>query len=317
MHIPENYLSPSTCTVLLSASLPFLYHAVKKVEKELTVDKWPMLGVGAALSFLFMMLNIPVPGGTTAHAVGGTLLAILLGPWAAILAMTTTLIIQAVLFGDGGILAIGANILNMAVALPITGYFTFQALKRWMPGYIAAGIAGYVGINVAAFLTAVEFGIQPMLFHDAQGLALYSPYPLRIAIPAMMIPHLTIAGLAEGLVTAIVYKLVYGGDMVGMRQKMAYGLMAFLIVVCPLGLLAEGDAWGEWATEDIAQIAETGTPLGYTPAGMLHGFSWESPIPDYAFPGLPDATGYIASALIGVALCMITFKIFKSFQVKH
>lgn len=317
MHIPENYLSPSTCTVLLSASLPFLYHAVKKVEKELTVDKWPMLGVGAALSFLFMMLNIPVPGGTTAHAVGGTLLAILLGPWAAILAMTTTLIIQAVLFGDGGILAIGANILNMAVALPITGYFTFQALKRWMPGYIAAGIAGYVGINVAAFLTAVEFGIQPMLFHDAQGLALYSPYPLSIAIPAMMIPHLTIAGLAEGLVTAIVYKLVYGGDMVGMRQKMAYGLMAFLIVVCPLGLLAEGDAWGEWATEDIAQIAETGTPLGYTPAGMLHGFSWESPIPDYAFPGLPDATGYIASALIGVALCMITFKIFKSFQVKH
>lgn len=317
MHIPENYLSPSTCTVLLSASLPFLYHAVKKVEKELTVDKWPMLGVGAALSFLFMMLNIPVPGGTTAHAVGGTLLAILLGPWAAILAMTTTLIIQAVLFGDGGILAIGANILNMAVALPIIGYFTFQALKRWMPGYIAAGIAGYVGINVAAFLTAVEFGIQPMLFHDAQGLALYSPYPLSIAIPAMMIPHLTIAGLAEGLVTAIVYKLVYGGDMVGMRQKMAYGLMAFLIVVCPLGLLAEGDAWGEWATEDIAQIAETGTPLGYTPAGMLHGFSWESPIPDYAFPGLPDATGYIASALIGVALCMITFKIFKSFQVKH
>ena len=155
-----------------------------------------MLGVGAALSFLLMMFNVPVPGGTSAHAVGGTLIAVLLGPEAAVLAVTAALVIQALFFGDGGLLALGANIFNMAVLLPSVGYGAFRFLRQHMPDPLAVGIGAYLGINAAAFMAALEFGIQPALFHDAAGQALYCPYPLGVSIPAMMIPHLTIAGLA-------------------------------------------------------------------------------------------------------------------------
>ena len=114
MHIPENYLSPSTCAVMAAAMLPVWALAIDKVKKEIPREKLPLLGIGAALSFLGMMFNVPLPGGTTGHAVGGTLLAILFGPWAACLTVSIALFIQALFFGDGGLLAFGANAFNMA-----------------------------------------------------------------------------------------------------------------------------------------------------------------------------------------------------------
>ena len=116
MHIPENYLSPSTCAVMAVAALPVVYTCAKRIKHRVPPERVPLLGVGAALSFLLMMFNVPVPGGTSAHAVGGTLIAVLLGPEAAVLAVTAALVIQALFFGDGGLLALGANIFNMAVA---------------------------------------------------------------------------------------------------------------------------------------------------------------------------------------------------------
>ena len=104
MHIPDNYLSPSTCVVMAGAMTPVLVHSVKKVKKEIPKEKIPLLGIGAAFSFLLMMFNVPLPGGTTGHAVGGTLIALLLGPEAACISVTIALFIQALLFGDGGIL---------------------------------------------------------------------------------------------------------------------------------------------------------------------------------------------------------------------
>lgn len=125
-----------------------------------------------------MMFNIPLPGGTTGHAVGGTLIAILFGPYAACLAVSVALLIQALFFGDGGILAFGANCFNMAFVLPFAGYFIYHGLKKVISSdTVAAGIGAYVGINAAAFCAAVEFGIQPLLFTDAAGQALYCPYP--------------------------------------------------------------------------------------------------------------------------------------------
>ncbi len=318
MHIPENYLSPETCAVLAVAAIPALYVCAKRVKEKVSQDQLPLVGVGAAVSFLLMMLNIPVPGGTSAHAVGGTLLAVLLGPEAAVLAVSAALLIQAVFFGDGGILALGANIFNISIMLPICGYGTFKLLEQWMPNTVAAAIGGYVGINVAAFLTAVEFGIQPMLFHDINGLALYSPYPLSISIPAMMIAHLTIAGLAETIFTGAIYSFVRTIDTgkqaeaISLNKKALYGLIAFLIVICPLGLITEVPAWGEWGSEEIAEVVHNGTVLGYTPVGMVNGFEWTSPITDYEFPGLPEVTGYIVSAIIGVALLVIIFKLASS-----
>ena len=115
MQIPDNYLSPSTCAVMGAVMIPIWARSIKKVKKEVTKKKMPLMGIGASLSFLTMMFNVPLPGGTTGHAVGGTLLAILLGPESACISITIALLIQALLFGDGGVLAFGANCFNMAL----------------------------------------------------------------------------------------------------------------------------------------------------------------------------------------------------------
>lgn len=311
MHIPENYLSPETCAVMAVLAAPVVIVCAKRIKSKLSSQELPLLGVGAAVSFLLMMFNIPVPGGTSAHAVGGTLLAALLGPEAAVLSVASALLIQAVFFGDGGILALGANIFNMAVLMPLVGYGLYSLLKKALPNVVALAIGAYAGINAAAFMAAIEFGIQPMLFHDPAGLALYAPYPLSIAIPAMMIPHLTIAGLAEVIFTVGIYSFVHGKDTgtISIKNKVLYGIMGLLVVLCPLGLLTEATAWGEWGTDEIVDVAEGGSALGYVPQGMEQGFSWESPLADYAFPGMPDVTGYILSAVIGIALLVIVYRV--------
>ena len=167
--------------------------------------------MGAAFSFVIMMFNVPIPGGSTGHAVGGVLVAILLGPWAACIAITVALVVQALLFGDGGITAIGANCFNMAFVLPFTGYYLYKILSYRAPlgsnrRVIAAGVAGYIALNLAALLTGIEFGLQPLLHHTASGQSLYCPYGLNVAVPAMLGEHLLIFGWIEAIVTALVIK---------------------------------------------------------------------------------------------------------------
>ena len=207
MHIPDGYLSPATCAALYAASAPFWYVSVRRLKRLLANRLIPLLSVFAAFSFVVMMFNLPLPGGTTGHAVGVGIAAIVLGPWASILAISIALLIQALFFGDGGITALGANCFNMAVAGSLVAYASYRLLagKAAITSrrrVVAAAVAGYCSINVAALLTAIEFGIQPMWFKDPSGAPLYAPYPLSVAIPAMMIGHLTIAGMAELILTA-------------------------------------------------------------------------------------------------------------------
>ncbi len=181
----------------------------------------PLLSVFAAFSFIIMMFNLPLPGGTTGHAVGVGIAAIVLGPWASILAISIALIIQALLFGDGGITAIGANCFNMAILGSLSAYGIYRLLAGRAPiesprRVMAGAIAGYVAINLSALAAAVELGIQPLLYRDATGAALYAPYPLQIAIPAMMAGHLTVAGLAE---------MVVSGGVVAYLQRMEPNLL--------------------------------------------------------------------------------------------
>jgi cobalt/nickel transport system permease protein len=324
MHIPDNYLSPSTCVAMGAAMIPVWSIAVKKVKDEITKVKMPLLGVGASFSFLMMMFNVPLPGGTTGHAVGGTLLAILLGPYAACISITVALLIQALLFGDGGILAFGANCFNMAFVLPFLGYFIYKFIKDRVKTekgeYIGIVLGSYIGINIAALCAAIEFGIQPLLFKNAAGLPLYSPYPLSVSIPAMTIPHLLVAGIVEVVFTiviiAFIKKVSPGTIYEGAKQKTKaiYGLIVALICLTPLGLLATGTAWGEWGTDEIKDVISGGNVLGYVPEGMKNGFSFESLLPDYSVSGLPEIAGYIVSAVAGVAIAIILFKIIGSMQ---
>jgi len=211
MHIPDGYLGPATCGFFYVAMLPIWTAASRIVKKTLSARQVPLLAIGAAFSFVIMMFNVPIPGGSTGHAVGGVLVAILLGPWAACIAITVALVIQALLFGDGGITAVGANCFNIAFVLPFVGYYIYKTISYNAPidsnrRVIAAGIAGYVALNVAAAFTGVEFGMQPLLHKTASGQALYCPYGLKVALTAMVGEHLLIFGLIEAIVTALVIK---------------------------------------------------------------------------------------------------------------
>ncbi len=347
MHIPDGYLSPATCATLYVAAAPFWYIALQRVKRLLSTRLVPLLSLFAAFSFVIMMFNLPLPGGTTGHAVGMGIASIVLGPWASMLAVSVALLIQALFFGDGGITAFGANCFNMAIVGSLVAYWVYRAIAGRTainsPRRVVAGaVAGYVAINVAALLAAIEFGIQPMLFTDASGAPLYAPYPLSVAIPAMMLGHLTIAGLAELVVTGGVVAYLQRSDPSLLKltapnaQESAEGIaaverrggwrtirplligLAVLMVLSPLGLLAAGTAWGEWAPEDFAdhqarQAIESGSlnaqAPAQTPAGLERLASvWTAPIPDYAPAFMQSETfGYILSAVFGAGLILLTF----------
>jgi cobalt/nickel transport system permease protein len=323
MHIPENYLSPATCAVMTAAMVPVWVHAVKRVKSELPSEKLPMLGVGAAFSFLAMMFNVPLVGGTTGHAVGGTLIALLFGPNAACIAVSVALLLQAVIFGDGGILAFGANCFNMAFILPYVGYYIYKFIVKRNPRsrYCAAAIGSYIGLNVAAFCAAVEFGIQPLIFTDSAGNALYCPYDLSVSIPAMMIPHLAVAAVVEAVFTVAVFAfvrktapdLLFENSMAEADKKQhlpVFALVTVLVAATPLGLLASGSAWGEWGADEIAEVVTGGSALGYTPSGLANGWSLNALMSDYALEGMNEVAAYVLSAVIGVSLLIILFKLF-------
>jgi cobalt/nickel transport system permease protein len=207
MHIPDGYLSPMTAIPFVALMVPIWGVAVKKVQSTLKKREVPVLAIGAAFCFTIMMFNLPIPGGSSAHAVGAVLLAILLGPWAATIGVSVALIIQALIFGDGGVLAIGANCFNMAVVMPWVGYLIYQLIKGKADNLstraiVAAFIAAYTGLNAAAFIASLEFGSQYYWFQSANGTPLYFPYSLKVAVTAMVSTHLLV-GLVEGLFTSL------------------------------------------------------------------------------------------------------------------
>lgn len=323
MHIPDGYLGPQTTVPAFAAMVPVWTVAYKKVKEKLQKKNIPALALCSAFSFLTMMFNAPVVGGSSAHAVGAVLIAILLGPWAAAICVSTALLIQALVFGDGGILAYGVNCLNMAVIMPFTGYYFYKLIagksKTGSSRNLAASfLGGYLGLNLAAFCAAVEFGMQPILFRDAGGHPLYCPYPLSVSIPSMMAAHLLVAGPIEGILTAAAVAYIaksapriFSGNEAPADSKKASFLqryrnflipIAAMVVLTPLGLLATGTAWGEWGTDEIKRI------FGYVPQGLdSMSDKWNALMPDYSLPALGDGqigsiAGYILSALAGIIL---------------
>ncbi|TCJ18919.1 cobalt transporter CbiM [Parasulfuritortus cantonensis] len=346
MHIPDGYLSPATCVAAYVVTLPFWYLALKKVDRQLNSRMVPLLAVFSAFSFVIMMFNLPLPGGTTGHAVGLGIAAVVLGPWAGMLAISIALLIQAVFFGDGGISTLAANCLNMGVVGVGVAYAVYRLAAGRAPldaprRVFAAGLAGYLGLNAAALLTAVEFGVQPLWFHDADGTPLYAPYPLAIAVPAMMIGHLGIAGIAEAVVSAGLLSYLQRSDPGLLRlsapaaaaagpvavpepvlaatgwsgARRLWAILALLMVFTPLGLVATGVAWGEWGSEDfgdpamrqeIALASADQAPPAEAPRGLASlATLWRSPIPDYEVPFLPSGAGYVLSAMLGTGLVIL------------
>jgi cobalt/nickel transport system permease protein len=246
----------------------------------------------------------------------------------ATIAVSIALIIQALFFGDGGVLAIGANCFNMAVVIPYIASAVYRAFTKGAPlnsprRPAGALVGGWLGVTVAAFLTGVEFGIQPLLFKAADGSPLYAPYPLSISVPAMVIPHMLVASVVEGVLTALVIaylqrsnaavlqvvdKPVLAGEP-GSFSKLRglWVILAVLIVASPLGLLAPGTAWGEWGTQELTRLG-----LGAIPAGLVKLSSiWGAPLAGYDLPALGNANlGYLLSAGVGIGITALVVWLF-------
>ena len=340
MHIPDGYLSPATCAALYAGVSPFWWIALHRLRRALHTRLVPLLSLFGAFSFVVMMFNIPLPGGTTGHAVGVGLSASVVGPWASIVAISMALVIQALFFGDGGVTAIGANCFNIAVVGSLVAWAVYRLISRGASlsaprRAVAAGAGGYIAMNAAAFVTALEFGAQPLLYRDASGAPLYCPYPWSVAIPAMMLGHLLVAGVAEFAFSAGVVRFLQRIDP-GMLEAAAgpresslldgparsrtlrplwLGL-GLLMLLTPIGILASGTAWGEWAASDFADSAArqqiAAASLGHvSPAHAPRGLAklsavWTAPWAGYA-PGFLQSpeVGYVLSAMFGVGLIVV------------
>ncbi|RLC61753.1 MAG: cobalamin biosynthesis protein CbiM, partial [Chloroflexi bacterium] len=187
LHIPDGFLSLGVALVCWALTIFGVGLALKRSGQTLGEKQVPLMGVLAAFIFAAQMLNFTVAGGTSGHLIGGALAAILLGPWASMLTMATVVAIQALLFQDGGLLVMGANVLNMAIIAPLVGYGVYRGVmavaggseKRW--GLFAGGFAAaWLSVFIAAVATAIQ-------------LAFSGTSPLGVALPAMAGVHALIA----------------------------------------------------------------------------------------------------------------------------
>ncbi len=193
MHIPDGYLDWWICILMYAISAGVIAYSIKKVKGKIDAQKIPTIGIVAAGIFAAQMLNWPIPGGTSAHFVGGALAAIILGPYTGVLAMASVITIQSLVFGDGGISALGANIFNMAIVDVFVGYAVYRALKE---NAMAAFLAGWLGIWLAAIACGIEIGVSSIF-----------AYKISITLPVMAIWH-GLLGIIEGIATASVVSYI-------------------------------------------------------------------------------------------------------------
>lgn len=295
MHIPDGFLSIGVIVACWVLAVIGIGLALGRTRQTLGERQVPVMGVLAAFIFAAQMLNFTVAGGTSGHLLGGALAAILLGPWPAMLVMTTVVAIQALLFQDGGVLVLGANILNMAVIAPIVAYGFYRGVRILLGNnkgstLVAGFVAAWVSIVVAAVACAIQLGFS-------------GTSPIGIALPAMAGIHALI-GIGEGLITlgALALVTVVRPDLVEAEKpgaplglRWVLGGVAIAIVLALLSPLASPHPDGlERVAENLGFIERAQEPLYEV-------------IPDYVFPGIPNEA--VATVVAGVVGTLIVFGI--------
>ena len=291
MHIPDGFLSIAVAAVLWAVSIVAVAYALRRVNRDLGERQVPLMGVLAACIFAGQMLNFAVTGGTSGHLLGAAIATILLGPWASVLVLTCVVSVQALLFQDGGLLALGANIFNMAIVGTAVAYFAFSAVQRLARGtrwdLLAGGFAaGWLSIFIASLAAALE-------------LAFSGTSPANIALPAMGGIHALI-GIGEGLITAgaLAFLLAARPDLLrqgsaqtaGGRAVGLAGLVIALVLAIASPLASSHPDGLEWIAEQQGFLSAARAPIFRI-------------IPDYVFPGVSNpALATIAAGILGTLI---------------
>jgi cobalt/nickel transport system permease protein len=293
MHIPDGFLSVVVSIVLWAVSVITVGYALRRVSADLGERQVPLMGVLAAAIFAGQMLNFTVIGGTSGHLMGAALATVLLGPWAAILVMTCVVAVQALIFQDGGLLALGSNIFNMGIVGVAVAYMAYNTLRRltgerrW--GLFASGfIAAWLSIEVAA----LGVGLQ---------LALSNTSPANIAIPTMAGIHALI-GIGEGLITVGALAFIVStrpdllksgeGRVAGGKLVWVAGLLLALLLAVASPLASANPDGLEWVAEQQNFLDRAEGPL----------FNL---LPDYVLPGVSNEA--LATILAGILGTLIVF----------
>ena len=295
MHIPDGFLSVPVAVVLWVVSIIFVGYALRRVNRDLGERQVPMMGVLAAAIFAGQMLNFTVAGGTSGHLMGAAMASILLGPWAAILVMTTVVSVQALIFQDGGLLALGANIFNMGLIGVAVSYFIYSTVQRLAGGkrwgiFVGGFAAAWISIVIAALAAALE-------------LALSGTSPANVAVPAMAGIHAVI-GIGEGLITMGALALIYATrpDLLKAGKERQAGGAALWVGGLLIALaLAIASPLASAHPDGLEWVAEQKGFLDFA-QGPIYEI-----IPDYVLPGVSNQV--LATILAGIIGVILVFSI--------
>jgi len=293
MHIPDGFLSVLVSVVFWALSILAIGYSLRRLGKEMDERQVPMMGVLAAAIFAGQMLNFAVAGGTSGHLLGATLATVLLGPWAAVLVMTCVVGIQALVFQDGGLLAMGANIFNMGVIGVFVAYTVYQTVQKLARGkswgiFVGGFAAAWLSIVIAALAAALQ-------------LALSGTSPANIAVPAMAGIH-AIIGIGEGLITlgALAFIAATRPDLVKKREAgAAQGKLVWIVGLVIALFLAIASPLASSHPDGLEWVAEQ---KGFLDAAQ--GAVYQI-IPDYLFPGVKNES--LATILAGIFGIILAF----------
>ena len=304
MHIPDNFLSIAVSLICWAITIIILGMAISRTNKSLGEKQVPLMGVMAAFIFAAQMINFPVLGGTSGHLLGGVLAAITLGPWAGMLVMTAVIAVQGLLFQDGGLVVMGANILNMGLLTSAVGYGLYRSVigRNRVTRLAVAGVAAWLSVMAGALSTA----LQIWLSGNAE---------IQIIVPAMLFVH-TFIGLGEALITVAALSFILSSrpDLLDEKSESANGGRAWIFVGVIIALAVV--LLSPLASADPDGLERVAIDIGFIQAGQAAPYAI---IPDYTVPFLGEtAISTIVAGAIGVIVVLaIAFIAGRSLQVKR
>lgn len=209
MHIPDYYLGESTVKIFWILMLPIWIYALNEI-RSTKHKKLPMIAFASAFAFFISMFFVPISGGGTGVVVGGTIIALVIGPWAAVAAISAALGVQALILGHGGLWTYAANCFFMAFLTPFIGYYCYRYLAgdtdiKSNRRIVALAIASWLALTASATVVGIVFGLQPILYTDTNGMPLYMPYPLSVTVPAMLLQYASMFSIIEAALSLLIF----------------------------------------------------------------------------------------------------------------